>query len=564
MKNEIIQKLETLLQNEDITAIKGDVKALRADWNSESAKEVQLQHEAWKQVEHEEGEDFKPTPNPLDDTFHELVKAYKARVKEHGQRIAEEQKNNLEAKEVLLKQLEELIADEENIGKAFNAFNEIKEKWDQIGNVPGDKYRELADQYYKLREDFFYNINIYKELKENDLKINEKHKQELIDKANELAKITDLKELEMLVRSYKKQWLDIGPSPRDSYQEMGDTFFGLLRTAQERIQAHYDGLRAEQDANLEKKKALAEEVRQIVSLEITNHPTWVKKTEEVLELQKKWKTIGFANKKENELVWQEFRGLCDLFFERKQLFYDARKDEFKKNKEAKENLVAKAEALSNSTDWKKTGDALIQLQKEWKQAGPTSQGDEQRLWKRFRGACDTFFESKKKHFAGQDEEQKENLKLKRALIEELEKMELSGNPNKDLEALRDISSRWNKIGFVPRKHISSVMDRYHEALDAKYKVLKVERSQKNIGAYKERINNLSSGPDSSSLIKKEKHILKDKLNRLQTRVIQFENNMEFLSGSGAESMKKEYEKKIEANKREIEELRKKIQMLNKA
>lgn len=564
MKNEIIQKLETLLQNEDITAIKGDVKALRADWNSESAKEVQLQHEAWKQEEHEEGEDFKPSANPLDDTFHELVKAYKARVKEHGQRIAEEQKKNLEAKEVLLKELEELIADEENIGKAFNAFNEIKDKWDQIGNVPGDKYRELADQYYKLREDFFYNINIYKELKENDLKINEKHKQELINKANELDKITDLKELEILLRSYKKQWLDIGPSPRDSYQEMGDNFFGLLRTAQERIQVHYDELRAEQGANLEKKKALAEEVRQIVSLEITNHPTWVKKTADVLELQKKWKTIGFANKKENELVWQEFRGLCDLFFERKQLFYDTRKDAFKKNKEVKENLVVKAEAIRNSTDWKKTGDALIQLQKEWKQAGPTLQGDEQRLWKRFRGACDAFFETKKKHFAGQDEEQKENLKLKRALIEELEKMELSGNPNKDLEALREISSKWNKIGFVPRKHISSVMDRYHEVLDAKYKVLKVERSQKNIGAYKERINNLSSGPDSSSLIKKEKHLLKDKLNRLQTRVIQFENNMEFLSGSGAESMKKEYEKKIEANKREIEELRKKIQMLNKA
>jgi hypothetical protein len=563
MKNEIIQKLEALLQNEDITAIKGDVKMLRADWNSESAKEVQLQHEAWKQEEHDEGEDFKPTPNPLDETFHALVLDYKARVKEYGQRIAEEQKTNMEAKKQLLGQLQALIADEENIGKAFQAFNSIKEEWDKIGNVPGDKYRELADQYYKLREDFFYNINIYKELKENDLKINEKNKQELILKATKLEKIVDLKELEMLVRSYKKQWLDVGPSPRESYQEMGDAFFGFLRTAQERIQGHYDGMRAEQDANLEKKKALADAVRQIVSLEITQHPTWVKKTEEVLELQKNWKTIGFANKKENELVWQEFRGLCDLFFERKQLFYDSRKEEYKKHKEEKENLVSKAEALRASTDWKQTGDALIQLQKEWKAAGPTSQGDEQKLWKRFRAACDEFFETKKKHFSGQDEEQKENYKLKQALIKEIETTELSGNPTKDLEMLREFSSRWNKIGFVPRKHITSVMDRYHETLDAKYKVLKVERSQKNIGAYKERISSLNSGPDGDTLIRKEKHILKDKMNRLQTRVIQFENNLEFLTGSGAESMRKEYEKKIDANKREIDELHKKIQMLNK-
>ena len=182
-----------------------------------------------------------------------------------------------------------MLAGEENIGKMFSVFNELHEKWNAVGNVPGDKYRELTDEYQAVREQFFYNVNIYKALQENDLKINAKKKEVLIEKAKEAVKLEDLKEMDMLLRSYQKEWMDVGPSPRETYQELGDTFFNTCREGYARIQEHYDAIRAEHSQNLDKKKALVEEVRQVLDLEITNHGTWTKKTDEIIALQSKWK-----------------------------------------------------------------------------------------------------------------------------------------------------------------------------------------------------------------------------------------------------------------------------------
>ncbi|MFT5922075.1 MAG: hypothetical protein ACI8TS_001407, partial [Flavobacteriales bacterium] len=240
MNTELVQKLEVLLQIDDITSIKTEVRDLMADAKAQTAKDRQIQLEKWQGEEHEEGAEFHYIESPEKEQLDALMETYRARTKEHGKKIADEQRNNLNAKNDLLNQLQSLIKEEENVGKAFATFKEIEEKLRATGDVPGDQYREFQERFTLLKNDFYYNINIYKELQENDLKINLKKKEDLIGLAKDLLKMEDVKELDLLVRSYQKQWSDIGPSPRENWKEIGDEFFGVLRESIQKIQAHYD------------------------------------------------------------------------------------------------------------------------------------------------------------------------------------------------------------------------------------------------------------------------------------------------------------------------------------
>ena len=381
MKSELIQRLEELLQVEDISSIKQQVRELQSDFKAETAKETQLQKEKFESEEQEEGATFQYVSSEEDDKFYSFVDVYKERVKEHGQRIAEEQKKNFEEKKKLLDELENIIQNEENIKEAFDGFHAIKDKYELVGDIPGDKYKDLQDRYQHLKDTFFYNITIYKELRENDLKINQKLKEELIEKAKLIKGLETIKEKDQLVRLYQKEWSDIGPSPRETYKEMAGEFFGICREVIEEIKQHYEGLKEVQEANLAQKVALVDKMKEILSNEIKNHGTWMKKTDEVLGMQSAWKEIGFAPKKENEEVWQEFRGLCDLFFEKKSAYYDERKAEQKQHTSAKIALIEKAKSLQDSNDWKQATDEYLKFQKQWKEIGAASP----------REFCDLFF-----------------------------------------------------------------------------------------------------------------------------------------------------------------------------
>lgn len=561
MKSELIQKLEELLQTEDITSIKQQVRDLQNDFKAETAKETQLQKEKFESEEQEEGATFRYEGSEEDDRFYELIGNYRERVKEHGQRIAEEQKKNFEKKKELLDKLENIIQNEENIKNAFDGFHAIRDEYAALGDVPGDKYRDLEDRYQALRDAFFYNINIYKELREHDLKRNQELKQELIDKAKALKALDTIKEKDQLVRLYQKEWSEIGPSPRETYKEMADEFFGTCREVIDEIKTYYDGLKEEQEANLAKKVALVDKMKELLLHEIKNHSTWTKKTEEVLAMQKEWKEIGFAPKKENEEVWQEFRGLCDLFFDRKGEYYEKRKSSQKQNTEAKAKLVEKAEEIKGSTDWKPTTDAFLKLQKDWKNTGPALPKEEQRLWAQFRAACDTFFNAKKEHFAGMGDRQKENLKAKMDVIAEIEAFKLSGNKSEDIATLKEFSNKFNKIGYVPKPNIQEVFDKYHTALDAKYNTIDIGQEERRMLQYKNRVDDIKTGNNSDQAMKRERRLLREKIDRLNERIIQYENNKEIFTGSGADALKKEIDKKINNAQKEIDEIKSKLTLL---
>jgi len=561
MKEHLIEKLNALLESEDIMSVREAVRDIRSDWKAETAKERQLQRESFDaRTDREEGEEFTYIPHELEGRLQELLKKYEDRIEERGKQLAAERLHNYQLRQIILSEFE-LLRNEENIGKAFATHKELKERWDAIGDVPGDKYQEVNERWGRLNQDFYYQIRIYKELQEHDLKINLKKKEELIDEARKLAEINQINDLEILSRKLQREWMHIGPSPRETFKELGDTFFGLVREAQTRIQAHYDELHKHSEEALNKKRALVEKLREILGLELSQHAAWNRWTDEVLKLQEEWKQTGWARKRENEEIWQEFRGLCDLFFSKLKQFSDQRKSTFSANKEKKEKLIEQARLLQDSTEWKTATENLKKLQEQWKECGSADPRDEQKLWQRFRSSCDIFFNRKKEHFGELSGQQEENLRLKEALLSEIEQLQLSGNRTEDLRSLKEISERWHGIGFVPREKVKDVMDRYNALLDKLYGQLNARREEQQMNAFRSRIRHVKADGGETG-VRKERNFLRDKVERLRNDIRQYENNMGFFTGKGAEGMRKEIEKKIRQAEQEIEELRKKIALID--
>jgi hypothetical protein len=569
MKAEINQRIAGLLENPEIEAIRVEARSQFSVYRDARDKDLAVQRKAFEdlgpgQVD-EVGEPlrFQYTSDEDDVKNDELHAAFKSREKVWRDAIAVAQRENLEKKKGFVATLDKLIKEEENIGKAFNTFNELSEQWKQVGNVPGDQHQTLSDEWHRLRDSFFYNINIYKQLADHDLAVNLKMKEELIALAKGLVLVDDLKEKNLFARELQKKWLEIGPSPRDTYQELADTFYGLTRSALDKVKAHYDDIREGYKVHLDAKLAVIDKLRDILTRELDSPEVFTPAAEEVKGLQKEWKMAGFAGRADDQKAWNDFRSLCDLFFEKRDVaFADIRKDQ-KENRDKKRELVKQAIGFKENTDWKESSHQLIQLQKSWKEIGPSGRED-QRLWREFRKACDAFFKGKKSHFAEQDKAYEGNLSAKTTLIKEINAYKLTGAHQDDLAALKVFSTRWNESGHVPRHAFDKVVDGYRTALDAKYDALGANRSERSVDAYKQRAESLVSGDGSEHSARKEERALRDKIERLQTHINQFENNMGFFTGKGAESMLADFNKKIEKERREIDEIKKKLGMLRNA
>ena len=570
MKAEINQRIAALLDNPEIEAVRVEVRTAFEVYRDAREKDVAAQREAFDTEDHpapEPGEEpirFAYNPDEEDERNDAMYKAFRDREKAWREKVAAEQRANLDQKQIILDKLKALVANEEHIGKMFDAFNALNEEWNAVGNVPGDQYRELHDNWHRLKDEFFYNVNIYKQLQEHDLQVNLKKKEDLIAQAGQLEAVTDLKEKEMLARSYMKAWFDIGPSPRETYQELADTFFGHTRAALDAVKAHYDGIREGFKNNLDAKMALVEEVRTLLEEDIQDASAWPAQAEKVKDVQKRWKLVGFAGRKDDQEAWEQFRGLCDLFFQKRDAaFADVRAAQ-SKVKERKQAIADEAVALADSQDWKVTSDKLIALQKEWKELGSAGPRDENKLWRKFRGACDQFFTARKAIYADRDKEHKANLKKKEALIGEIDAFELTGNHSEDLKTLKAFSTRWAESGHVPRRVFEQIVDRYRTAMDTKYDALGAKRSERSVEAYKNRVDSLVKGEGAEHMARKEERMMREKMDRLRKRVAQYENNMGIFTGKGAASIMADLQKKIEADKREMDEIRKKLKMLREA
>ncbi|NRA11083.1 MAG: DUF349 domain-containing protein [Crocinitomicaceae bacterium] len=506
-----------------------------------------------------------PTDNSsIKDAFYAIYNEFKAKKKAVIDERNSLETTNLKEKQALITRLREVVTKEENIGSAFAAFKEIQEKWKAVGDIPRANRSEIQAEYSKLLEDFFYNIKIYKELKDHDFNRNYQLKTEIIEKLKSLIELKNIKDLETKLKAIQNDWEDIGPVPNDKWEEVKDAYWTEVRSSYDRINRFYDDRRVQQQDNLKKKEELLSLVKELAATVPTLETVkeWDSKTSAVLDVQKNWKSVGFGPKKENEVIWKAFRSACDEFFNAKKEFFGKVNEQFDGVAKQKQALIDKAVALKSSKDWKETSNQLIQLQKQWKTLGHAGRKNEQKLWKAFRTACDDFFNSRNSHFSEQDKAYEDNLTAKNNLLTEIDKTKLPEDKKEALAILREFSDKFNTIGRVPMKSKDAVFKSFKDAMDKQYGALKMDGKEKDAIMFQAKIDTMKSSPRATDLFWGMKQDLRKEIDKQMKEINLLENNLGFFAKSkGADALKKDVENKVDRAKEKIDEIKQKLKMV---
>jgi hypothetical protein len=563
-KNVFIEELETLTAQDDILSVSREVGELKTRFEDYILEEERKDQVAQLEAQ-EKGEAYEPIDlSALKEAFYGIYGTYKEKRKQLQDARNHEESENLRRKRFLLSKMQEMIQTEENIGAAFGTYKEIHDEWKTIGDIPREKRDEIQKEYSRLLELFFYNIKIYRELKDHDLKRNRQLKEEIIAQLEELKNQSAIKELETALKRLQNEWDEIGPVQNDEWEKLKDRYWETVRSLYERIHQFYDERRQALQENILKKKELLQETIALVeaSIEHSVVKEWDQTTEKILAIQEKWKAVGFGPKKENEEIWQEFRAQCDQFFSRKKEFYGSIQGKFNEIADAKRKLIDEAKALRDSQEWKDAADKLIKLQKAWKSAGHAGQKLEQKLWQEFRGACDAFFNSRQKHFEEQDKALETNLLAKQDLIAKIEAYELPEDKQTALLELKEFTSAFNAIGKVPMKQKDTIYNTYKSAIDKHYGKLKLDASEKDKVMFQARLETIQGSPEAGRLLSKERSDIRQQIEKLKAEILQLDNNLGFFARSkGADALRKEVEAKINAVQNRIEGLKLKLKQI---
>lgn len=477
--------------------------------------------------------------------FKDLYEKYKEIKSQYKSQLEKQKEENYEVKIGIIEELKELLETQEDLINTFPKFKEIQTRWRESGPVPQARVKDIYESYQHYVEKFYDYVKINNELRDLDFKKNYEAKIALCEKAEKLISESNVVQAFATLQKLHEEWKELGPVDKKFRDEIWDRFKAATSQINKNHQSFFEKIKVEQKANLAAKTLICEKAEEIASREVKDSNTWNEYSKEIEALQKEWKGIGFASKKDNQKIYDRFRAACDIFYGRKRDYYSQFKDQMTKNLEQKIALCEKAEALKESTDWKKTSDELINLQKQWKEIGPISRKKSDQVWARFRAACDYFFDNKEKNFGGIDPKYIENLNQKLALIEEIKNYDSSEGDS--MAAMRDFMNRWNEIGFVPFKEKDKVQASYKEAMDAAFPGS--GRGAKG-GARKSRAK------DSTN---KERERLILKFRKKESEIATYENNIGFFASSkNADSLIKELKKKIEAAKAELVELEEKI------
>jgi hypothetical protein len=561
---DFIERLKELAASEDVMAVSQEVNELRTKFGDYVLEEERKAQVAKLEAE-ERGEEVPESENDFGkEAFYELYDAYKTARKTAIDALRAVEENNLQLKRGLITKLKDVVQNEENIGAAFGSFKEVQEEWKTIGDIPRDKRNDIQTEYSKLIEDFFYNIKIYKELKDHDFHRNYQMKIELIEKLKKMVEVKSLKEVETQLKSLQNDWEDIGPVPNDKWEELKDSYWTEVRSNYDRINRFYDDRRSEQQENLKKKQAIIDALTpELEGIEAwTTVKEWDEKTSLVLESQKQWKSIGFGPKKENDKIWKAFRALCDRFFEGKKGFFKDANAAFDAVADKKQALVDKAEALKESTDWKEASTKIIQLQKDWKHLGHAGRRNEQKLWKSFRAACDHFFSARQAHFAEKDKQFEDNLTAKETLLDKIEAYTVPESKDDALNELKAFTQEFNAAGHVPMKSKDAVYNRFKTIMDTHYGALKMEGAEKDRVLFQAELETIASSPNSYRKFQSMRNDIRTQIEREKKEINLLENNLGFFSKSkGADALRLEVEKKIERANQKIDGMKRKLKAI---
>jgi hypothetical protein len=563
-KNELSDTLGLIIENRPTSEIRNDVERIKTLFY----RKLKLEADERKNKFLEEGgkqEDYRVWIDPEEARVKYLLEKYKEKKTDFNKVQETEKYENLKKKYDIIDKIKELVNREESINKTFHDFRQLQNEWHSIGVVPQSSLKDLWENYHHNVEIFYDYIKINKELRDLDLKKNLEAKVSLCEKAEELLLEPNPVNAFRSLQEYHNQWREIGPVPIESKNEIWERFKEATAQNNKRHHEYFEKQKDDQRKNLDAKLALCEEVEAINLLEIKNFKDFEEKAEKVVALQKMWRTIGFAPKKQNVKIYQRFRDSCDVFFEKKRGFYADNKEIQINNLQLKTELCLQAEALQDSSDWKATSDALIKLQKQWKEIGPVPRKQSERTWKRFRKACDHFFNRKSEFFAELDTSYEDNLNTKLAIIEELEKFDSGTDVQVAFDRLKDMQRKWTEIGFVPFNRKEEITNRYRNALNVQFDKLKIADEDKSILKYKTKLDNLKANPKASRKVHNERDKFFTKIKQLESDIVLWENNIGFFAKSAkADTMIREVEEKIENAKKMIKTLEEKVKMIDQS
>ncbi|MCQ2156100.1 MAG: DUF349 domain-containing protein [Bacteroidales bacterium] len=478
----------------------------------------------------------------VEENFKAMYADYKKERAEVNRRQEAEREENLAKKQAVIEELKALVEqNSESVNVSFPAFRELQDRWRNAGPVPATSYRDINDTYQFYVEKFYDIVKIDRDLRDLDFRKNLEAKEAFCEAAENENVVEAFRELQKL----HEQWKEFGPVAKEKREDIWNRFKAATAVINKRYQAYFEGRKEEEAANLASKTALCEKMEAIAATEVQSSGEWNELSKQIEELQAEWRKIGFATKKENQKVYERFRAACDAFFERKRNFYNEFKDSMNENYDKKMELVREAEELKLSTEWKQATDRFIELQKKWKEIGAVPRKKSEALWKRFRGACDEFFENRDKNGTPDPNDLYGNLKAKKRLVADILAYEPTEDETANADAMRAFNERWQSLGHVPFKEKDNINKAFRDAMQQKFPLFQR-------GDQKERSKGFKAQ-------RSPKDLLVEKYRALQQDITTFENNIGFFSLSkNAEPLIQQMRERIEAAKTELKELENKI------
>ena len=557
-KAELVAALEALVEK-PVEEIKREENAIKMAFYQIRKEELDKEKEAFLAKGNEEAA-FAPREDEYEAKLKELLNQIKEKRAAHNAAIEEARAKNLEAKQAIIDEIRAISGDADNVNKHYNKVQELRHQFQQIGEVPAANATEIWKTYQAAVESFYDMLKLNKELRDYDFKKNLEQKEQLCEEAEKLSEEENVLEAFRSLQALHDKWREIGPVAKEMRETLWARFKEASAAVNKRHQAFFEQRKKREKENEDAKTSLCEKLEAIIAEDHATYAAWDEATKQIIALQEDWKKLGFAARKVNAALFTRFRAKCDEFFSEKAAFFKRMKEEMAANLEKKVALCEKAEALKDSQDWKKTTEALVALQKEWKTVGPVVKKQSDAVWKRFVSACDYFFEQKAKLTVNVRQEERNNLKQKKAVIAAINEQLANADEKEAVKNIRELMKQWQGIGHVPFKEKDKVYAEYKKAVDAAYDKLDMKESRANIANFENALNNMS---DTDKMYRERERLVRtyeQSVNELKT----FENNLGFFnaqSKSGS-SMLKEMERRIAKIKEDIAVLEKKIKLID--
>jgi len=560
-KEELIEMFTELLTVDNTNKYKNKVKEIRNAFY----KIINAEEEKRKAKFVEDGsklEDYEPIKDANELKFKELFQNYIDKKEAWELRQNEEKKKNLELKYGVIKEIEELINKPETFNKTFNYFKDLQKKWNEIGLVPKDGVKTLLEEYNRQVHKFYEYVEVNKQLRELDFKKNLDAKLKLCEQAEELLLESNYSKAKKELQTYHKKWKELGSVSNEHREEIWARFQAATIKINEKFSEYIEEVKVQQGKNLEAKQFLVQKAQEYSAGEYSDHKDWKDASNQIIELQKLWRKIGYVPKEFNNEIYTQFKTACDSFFVRIREFYDESDKHRDDNYQKKLDLCTQAESLQNSNEWNSTTEIYKQIQEDWKKIGPVPRKQSDEIWKRFRKACNVFFDRKKEHFMGKKNEEKQNLEFKQIIIKKIEEYVFSDNQIEDLKGLKDLQNEFMAIGYVPFKNKDEIYEQFHSAIDTQLGKLNISREKQSEIKFNENLEYIKNSPGADKLAYNEISKIQHQIDKLNDDIKVWENNIGFFASSkNSESMIKDIHDKINSAKEKVAKFKEQIDEL---